>query len=174
MTGKSDNKTFINVLITLGSLALVVIGLIWPDRITIAVVILFSVAILPWANNFMRSLEIGTGGMKAEFETLKKDLEGIVDAQSDPEPGEGAEAGALKPAPVELTEEEMLVLNQLVHSKYTLRSVSGITKGSGLPHATVISTLGPLVEKGQANRIHGKKGLRWGISPEGRHALESS
>ena len=172
MASKPDQKTYINVLITLGSLVLVGIGLAFPDRISIAIVILFAVAILPWANNFLRSLEIGTGGMKAEFETIKKDIAGIVDAQSESEPGEAAVAGAPTPAPVELIEEEMLVLNQLIHSKYTLRSIGGITKGSGLPRATVIGTLEALAETGHANCIHGKKGVRWGISPEGRHALE--
>ena len=96
---KSDKKTYINVLITSGSLVLVVVGLVFPERISIAVLILFAVAILPWANHFLKSLEVGTGGMKAEFESMKQDLEGIVDAQSDAEQSEAAEDTATAGAP---------------------------------------------------------------------------
>ncbi len=170
------NLPWVKIAISAGATLLMLVALIVPERVGTTVVILLAFAILPWANTFLKSLEIGASGLKAELNELKRDVEGIADANSDPETSEIDHAtadGVHTISAKELSEDQRNILGALINSKYTLRSISGIVKETNISRLAVENKLSQLADEEYVNRIHGRKGIRWGISPEGRRVLQS-
>jgi DNA-binding MarR family transcriptional regulator len=74
----------------------------------------------------------------------------------------------------EVAENEKAVLKSIVESPYTLRSISGIAKNSGLRKSVVNSTLSSLIGKGLVAQSIGSSGRPlWYITPTGRAEIRS-
>lgn len=91
--------------------------------------------------------------------------------------GEGKPAPSLEeaiPAALDLSDEEREILHLMDQSKYSFRSLSGLTSESSLNKETVRRTIDTLTRKGLMGRTLGKKGgVRWFITEAGRKYLMS-
>ncbi len=166
---------YVSVLISVVIVALVVWDLCRPtSRLDISHVILIGLALLPWAGQFLTSFSLSASGLEAEFQELRQEVETVVDAQSEPElPSENA---AVSESLV-TSEKAMRVLQALTHSKYTLRSWSGVSKDADLSgKAETYVILEDLVDKGFAKKSIGKRSGNdlWSITPDGYRAMMSA
>lgn len=89
----------------------------------------------------------------------------LIEAES--EPGDSSAALAAPNGPVP-TADELRVWQAIKNSSYSLRTLSGIAKDSGMPKEAVNGSLSTLMAKGLVHQTLSSKGqLRWYASPEG-------
>lgn len=166
-----DKQTIIKLIISIVALILVIVRQLVPDiqgdSLTVGLLI---VSILPWAPAFVESLK-APGGWEIKLKELDSKVETVIDASSEKsqEPSEFVTAQR-----AELSNEEWKVLDALTKSDVPLRSVYGISQGTQLNSSEVQTHLDALSSKGLAAKVEGKKGLRWGITPDGRRELDKS
>ncbi len=139
---------------------------------------LFLIALLPWVASFLESAKL-PGGWELKFRELQKEVSRIdaevtpiVDSltESETETESTIKARGSERA---LSNEERSVLNALGTGKYPLRSISGLSRSSGLTDKKVQGVLMELKNKGLAVEAHGKKGIRWILTPAGRTLLDT-
>lgn len=71
--------------------------------------------------------------------------------------------------------DERAVLKAMTNSSFSLRSITGLAKDSGLQKATVNSALSSLIGKGLVSQAQSSKGQpRWFATPEGRAVANDS
>lgn len=129
------------------------------------------------SKNFIRTLTDKiireTRETKREVEAAKEDINEIqtvvsplVEAET-PE----TELPTNKKAAVKhskpLSADEKKILKALTTSRYTLRSMHGLSNETGIGREKISQILPSLIEKRWATKIQGKKGIRWGITVEG-------
>lgn len=111
--------------------------------------------------------------VKEELASVQSEVAPIVERETEHEilPETGDESSQTKDIP--LSENEMKVLKALGESKFTLRSIVGLSKDSGLDKESVTSELNNLIYKELAVQTMGKKGLRWYVTQTGRTVIAS-
>jgi len=166
-----DKDTVIKLVISTGALALLVARFLVPqlevDAITIGLLV---VCILPWASSFVVSLK-APGGWEVKLRELASKVEKVIDTSSEGAPEPTGLVGTELP---ELTDSETNVLRALTKATVPLRSVSGICVDARVDDTEVQRHLDSLDNKGLATKVDGKKGIRWGITPDGRRRLDIS
>lgn len=76
---------------------------------------------------------------------------------------------------IEVTETEKQILKAMVESRFSMRSISGIAKDSGLSAPTVNSSLGNLLAKALVSEGRNKEGqLRWYATALGRQVANGA
>ena len=158
--------------------ALILVDLRWESVqlswIHIAMIVL---AILPWLHSFMDSFDISPTGFKAKFRELKRDVDAIVDATSEPDADDKTnetEAAAKTSSSVSITSQQRDILNALVNSRFALRSRSGIRRDAKISKDVNLTTkMNELKDEGLVRQRRGKEGNPlWSITSEGISALE--
>lgn len=132
-------------------------------------IVLLLLAALPWVFPYISKFK--AGDIEVEF---RKKVEMMIDNASEPDEVETepptAKAKSTKAKPASEPEK---VLQALTDSRYSFRTVTGLTKASKLPsktHASVILT--ELYADGKVTPVKGKKGTElWGITSKGRASL---
>lgn len=105
---------------------------------------------------------------KVDAATAKAVVEPMVEAEADAEVTDTIDALKASSAPVTV-ENELKVLKAMTTSSYSLRSITGIAKDSGLSKSVVNSTLTSLIGKGLVQQgISTSSQPRWFPTPEGR------
>lgn len=83
--------------------------------------------------------------------------------------------GEVETPSIEVTETERKVLKAMVESRFSMRSISGIAKDSGLSPSTVNSTLGGMLSKALVVEGKNKEGqLRWYATVLGRQVMNGA
>jgi hypothetical protein len=70
-----------------------------------------------------------------------------------------------------IDEADRTILRALRESRYVLRSVTGLSKDTGLDDSAIKQRLISLIERGLAGQRMGKKGMRWYLTQRGIDAL---
>ena len=107
---------------------------------------------------------------RREVSELESAVAPILDKETeqDDEPVPSTQARA------PLNEDQQAVLNALHQDRFSLRSISGISRDSKRAPNQVTSTLGSLSGMGLATEVEGKKGKRWALTPSGRQWIETA
>lgn len=112
-----------------------------------------------------------TKAARQEIKQIKREVEPIVEKETEKEPGEGRPLSASEPGGT-LGEDARKVLKALASGRFTLRTRTGITQETGIEKDLVDKTLGELVKMGLARKVqvmvNGQVKNRWHISAKGR------
>jgi hypothetical protein len=92
-------------------------------------------------------------------------VEPIIDRQTEPEPV--AEAVAIAASTEVVSEKERKILEAFARSRFTHRTVNGLSVDTGLGSRELESLLPELAARGFVDKLQGKTGPRWFITPEG-------
>jgi len=74
---------------------------------------------------------------------------------------------------LELDDNKRRVLEALGGGQYTFRTLSGLSKDTGLDRPNVNEILTNLISKGLAGQAMRRKGIKWFITEDGRRALSA-
>jgi predicted transcriptional regulator len=105
---------------------------------------------------------------KASVQEVQSDIEPIVAKQTEQESATESISSSL--AEVHVQDDEKKILDVLANSSWTLRSLTGIARDTGMDKAEVAKILEELVRKGLVARKTGEKGPRWFSTELGRSA----
>ena len=109
---------------------------------------------------------------KTEVTKLKKDVEPIIVKETEPEIVENEKKGFRVEAYGWSGEETPRIIKALGNSKYSLRSVSGIDKETGVPREKVIEVL-EWLQKNGLSATTGEPGHYWSLTEKGRNAFNN-
>lgn len=118
--------------------------------------------LLNMARDAKREAHIAGEAVKA----VKEDVQPLIAKETEAETG--AEASVAPKSIIQLTDTEKQVMLAFIKSDFSLRSLGGIAKDSGLAQFTSQKVLEMLVEKGCVSVRPGKNGPRWFLTVEGR------
>lgn len=106
--------------------------------------------------------------LESDQKEMKAEVEPIVAKETEPVFGDNDESFREQSANG-LTENERKILFALSSSEYSLRSIVGLAKSSGISEAAVVRTLDTLVDKGYVESKRGlsKNRLYWGLTIKG-------
>jgi hypothetical protein len=94
-------------------------------------------------------------------------IDPIVDKETEPEPAPDQNAAlALSGG---LSENERKILDAFARSKYTHRTLGGLSRDTGIEKEEIEILLQDLVSKGLVGKRESKNGLRWFITQKGLH-----
>jgi hypothetical protein len=108
-----------------------------------------------------------TQATRNEVETLKAEMAPIVEKETEVD----APVGETTSKAQDISDTLQQVLKALGTSRFSLRSVTGVSRDVGRPYEKVITELRELSQMGLASEVQGKKGHRWSVTPEGRKLL---
>lgn len=115
---------------------------------------------------------------RKEVNQIKNEVQPIIAQATETDPGESQTkflAKFVSTAKAKVTDEEKSVLDAFANSKYTFRTLSGLSSEVGLDKGHLTPLLEELVKKGWVQSIEivkeGKPRARWSISEEGRAIL---
>lgn len=115
-----------------------------------------------------------------EAKEQAKNAEEIADLTIEPEPlpppaTRTLTEGEVETPSVEITETERKILKAMVESRFSMRSISGIAKDSGLSSPTVNGALGSMLTKALVAEGRNKEGqLRWHATVLGRQVINGA
>lgn len=109
---------------------------------------------------------------KREVTKLKKEVEPIIVKETEPEIVETKKEGLRVEAYGWSGEETPVIIKALGNSKYSLRSVSGIKKDTGVPQEKVIEVL-EWLQKNGLSAMTGEHVQLWSLTEKGRKAFNS-
>lgn len=101
------------------------------------------------------------------MEGIEKDVEPIISKETEAEGGEDSHS-LLQFRAFSFNEDSKKVLSSLSSSKYSWRSLPGITKETGLYEQNVLNSLDWLSSNRLVVKTNGKNGTLWGLTLEGR------
>lgn len=104
---------------------------------------------------------------KEKMEDIEKDVAPIISKETEAEGGEDTRS-LFQLRAFSFDEESKKVLSSLSSSKYSWRSLPGITKETGLPEKNVLNSLDWLSTNRLVVKTNGKNGTLWGLTLEGR------
>jgi hypothetical protein len=105
---------------------------------------------------------------KDEVLEVQATIDPIIDKETEPEPT--LENAGKRSVMAGLSEDARKLLDAFARSKYTHRSVRGLSKDTGLEPPDVERILADLVKQGLVSQRDSKGGLRWFITQEGLNA----
>jgi predicted transcriptional regulator len=110
-------------------------------------------------------------GAGFEAEMLEKQVEAMIAKEAEPEAKE--EQSTFRATGYGLGEQTRLVVQALGNSKYTWRTISGISQESGQSSASVKKAINWLVMNDLVVQAGTAKSTNWGLSEEGRKLYNS-
>lgn len=138
-------------------------ALSWPVSIVVVAAI-FKKELPAILRNIKR---IKAGGVEIErLEKVAEAVESKLDEGDDNEEGDQLEDF------VQLTQTEQKVLSAIIESRFAMRSITGVSKETGLNKATINRTYSELIAKGLLEQTRNSEGkLRWYPTNLGRKSL---
>ncbi len=160
----------LKISITLISILIAIVHLIWPKESnidTITLILLF-ISIVPWLSPIFKSLKF-PGGWEIQFQELEKKVNSIVAKESEPQEVPSGPTIRLRAISVndEITKS---VIKALGNPKYTWRYLGGIAKETNLSKTDILKPIDWLLDNKLVNES--KSGIenrtQWALTQEGR------
>jgi YLATT-like protein len=109
---------------------------------------------------------------KVQVAEVQADVTPIINKTTEPEPAAERAAGAESAR--ELSDEERKVLSEFARSRYSRRSLRGLSADTHIRADELETLLGGLLSKGLVDKDESINGIRWFMTPEGLNAAVSS
>ena len=115
----------------------------------------------------------GTRAAKEDISEIQTAVSPLIETDSSDIESTSSEE-SISTQSIDVTENESAVLKALTNSRFTLRSIYGISKEINKTREEVTQALSSLIGKRWAAEVQGKKGARWAITVDGRRVSVSA